>query len=98
MNFTYKFSAAVPAEYQAQYTVWVSKDYDGNTENVKNATWVPLTGFSYEATTFTASGELPLPEEMMGGTCYIAWLYNTQEVSHTWALKNIAVKAMTKVD
>lgn len=98
LNFTYKFSAAVPAEHQAQYTVLVSKDYDGNTENVKNATWVPLTGFSYEATTFTSSSELLLPEEMMGGTCHIAWLYNTQEVSHTWALKNITVKAMTKVD
>jgi hypothetical protein len=98
LNFTYKFSEAVPAENQDQYTVLVSKDYDGNTENVKNATWVPLTGFSYDATTFTASGELSLPEEMIGSTCYIAWKYNTQEVSHTWSLKNIAVKAMTKVD
>ena len=98
LNFSYKFSAAIPAELQEQYTVWVSNDYDGNVENVKNATWVPLTGFSYEATSYTDSGVLSLPEDMIGGTCYVAWKYNTQEVSHTWSLKNIVVKAMTKVE
>ena len=98
LNFSYKFSAAIPAELQEQYTVWVSKDYDGKVENVKNATWVPLTGFSYEATSYTDSGVLSLPEDMIGGTCYVAWKYNTQEVSHTWSLKNIVVKAMTKVE
>ena len=98
LSFTYKFKEAVPAELQGQYTVLVSKDYDGNAENVKNATWVPLTGFSYETTSFADSGVLSLPEEMMGNTCYIAWKYDTKEVAHTWSLKNVTVKAMTKVD
>lgn len=98
LNFKYKFSEAIAADYQAQYTVWVSKDYDGNVENVNNATWVPLTGFSYDATAYAESGAINLPEEMIGNTCYIAWKYNTQEVNHAWALKDIAIKAMTKVD
>lgn len=98
LNFKYKFSEAIPADYQAQYTIWVSKDYDGNADNLNNATWVPLTGFSYDAAAYTESGAINLPEEMIGSTCYIAWKYNTQEVSHTWSLKNITVKAMTKVD
>ena len=98
LNFKYKFSEAIPADYQAQYTIWVSKDYDGNADNLNNATWVPLTGFSYDAAAYTESGAINLPEEMIGSTCYIAWKYNTQEVSHTWSLKNIVVKAMTKVD
>lgn len=98
LTFKYKFSEAIPADYQAQYTIWVSKDYDGNADNLNNATWVPLTGFSYDAAAYTESGAINLPEEMIGSTCYIAWKYNTQEVSHTWSLKNITVKAMTKVD
>jgi hypothetical protein len=98
LNFKYKFSEAIAADYQAQYTVLVSKDYDGNVENVNNANWIPLSGFSYDATTYAESGIINLPEEMIGNTCYIAWKYNTQEVSHTWALKDIVVKAMTKVD
>lgn len=98
LNFKYKFSEAIPADYQAQYTIWVSKDYDGNADNLNNATWVPLTGFSYDAAAYTESGAINLPEEIIGSTCYIAWKYNTLEVSHTWSLKNIVVKAMTKVD
>ena len=98
LTFKYKFSEAIPADYQAQYTIWVSKDYDGNADNLNNATWVPLTGFSYDAAAYTESGAINLPEEMIGSTCYIAWKYNTQDVSHTWSLKNITVKAMTKVD
>lgn len=98
LNFKYKFSEAIPADYQAQYTIWVSKDYDGNADNLNNATWVPLTGFSYDSAAYTESGAINLPEEMIDSTCYIAWKYNTQEVSHTWSLKNIVVKAMTKVD
>ena len=98
LDFKYKFSEAIPADYQAQYTIWVSKDYDGNADNLNNATWVPLTGFSYDATAYTESGAINLPEEMIGNTCYIAWKYNTKEVNHTWSLKSITIKAMTKVD
>jgi hypothetical protein len=74
----------------------VSKDFDGN--DVSTATWVALDGFSYEANAYTETEAISLPAEMIGHKCHIAWKYKTQEVSHTWSLKNITVKAMTKVD
>lgn len=95
LNFKYKFSEVVSADQNSQYTVWVSKDYNGD---VKTATWVELKGMSYDAVEFTESGTITLPAEMIGGTCHIAWKFATGEVSHTWSLKDIAVKAMTKVD
>ena len=94
--FKYKFNDIVPAENQDQYTVLVSKDFDGN--DVSTATWVALDGFSYEANAYTETEAISLPAEMIGHKCHIAWKYKTQEVSHTWSLKNITVKAMTKVD
>jgi hypothetical protein len=95
LNFKYKFSESVAAEYQSQYTVWISKDY---VDDVKTATWVQLEGYSYDETSFAESNTITLPSEMIGETCHIAWKYNTGEVSHTWSLKDIIVKAMTKVD
>ena len=95
LNFKYKFSAVVPAEFQNQYTVLISKDYDGNIANVNNATWVEINGFSYEATAYSESGALSLPSEMLGETCYIAWKYKTAETAHTWSLKDITIKGMT---
>ena len=94
LNFNYKFSDTILAEYQKQYTVLVSKDYDGNIENIKNATWVELNGFSYENLTYIESGAISLPQEMIGHPCYIAWRYATTDVYHTWSLKNIAIKAI----
>lgn len=94
--FKYKFSDIIPADNQNQYTVLVSKDFDGS--DVAAATWVPLSGFSYEANVYTETGAISLPAEMIGHKCHIAWRYKTQEISHTWSLKNITVKAMTKVD
>ena len=94
LNFKYKFSAAISAEFQNQYTVLISKDYDGNVANVNNATWVEIKGFSYDATAYAESGILSLPAEMLGGTCHIAWKYKTADTAHTWSLKNITVKGM----
>ena len=94
LNFKYKFSDTILAEYQKQYTVLVSKDYDGNIENIKNATWVELNGFSYENLTYIESGAISLPQEMIGHSCYIAWRYATTDVYHTWSLQNIAIKAI----
>lgn len=98
LTFKHRFSEAVAAEYQAQYTVLVSSDYDGNVENVNKATWVALTGFAYDATSVSESGDIALPAEMIGKKCYIAWKYNCTTVSHTWLLRDVVVKAMTKVD
>ena len=98
LNFEYKFSDTIPVEYQYQYTVVISKDYDGNPDNVKSATWIELTGFSYETTKYAESGVISFPAEMIGSKCYIAWKYHTAETSHTWALKNVIVKALTKVE
>ena len=95
LNFKYKFSEVISADYQSQYTVWVSKDYAGD---VESATWVELKGFSYDETAFAESNAISLPSEMIGETCYIAWKYATGEVSHTWSLKDVTVKAMTKVE
>lgn len=98
LTFKHRFSEAVAAEYQAQYTVLVSSDYDGNVENVNKATWVALTGFAYDATSVSESGDIALPAEMIGKKCNIAWKYNCTTVSHTWLLRDVVVKAMTKVD
>ncbi len=98
LNFKYKFSVAIPAEFQNQYTVVVSKDFDGNPANIATATWVEIKGFSYETTAYAESGVLNLPAEMIGHKCHIAWKYKTADTPHTWALKDVIVKAMTKVD
>ena len=98
LNFKYKFSIAIPTEFQNQYTVVVSKDFDGNPANIATATWVEIKGFSYETTAYAESGVLNLPAEMIGHKCYIAWKYKTADTAHTWALKDVIVKAMTKVD
>lgn len=98
LNFKYKFSVAIPTEFQNQYTVVVSKDFDGNPANIATATWVEIKGFSYETTAYAESGVLNLPAEMIGHKCYIAWKYKTADTAHTWALKDVIVKAMTKVD
>ena len=98
LNFKYKFSVAIPTEFQNQYTVVVSKDFDGNPANIATATWVEIKGFSYETTAYAESGILNLPAEMIGHKCYIAWKYKTADTAHTWALKDVIVKAMTKVD
>ena len=95
LNFKYKFSDTILAEFQDQYEVLISKDYDGNVANVNNATWVEISGFSYETTAYSESGALSLPVEMIGQKCHIAWKYKTAETAHTWSLKNITVKGMT---
>lgn len=94
LTFKYKFSTEVPAEHQKQYTVLISSTGDVT----KTEDWEELPILSYNATTFTESGAINLPAEMIGKKCYIAWKYQCDTVSHTWQLRNIVVKAMTKVD
>ncbi len=94
LTFKYKFSTEVPAEHQKQYTVLISSTGDVT----KTKDWEELPILSYNATTFTESGAINLPAEMIGKKCYIAWKYQCDTVSHTWQLRNIVVKAITKVD
>lgn len=95
LTFEQRFSAEITTEEQAQYTVWASADYDGNTANIKTATWVELTGMNYSATTFTSAGEIALPAALAGKNCYIAWKYNGG--NKVWSIRNIKVTAMAIV-
>ena len=95
VTFEQRFSAELTTEEQAQYTLWASADYDGNTANFKAATWVELTGMNYNATTFTSAGEIALPAALAGKDCYIAWKYNGG--NKAWSIRNVKVTAMAIV-
>ena len=91
--FESQFTTAVPEEFQKQYTVLVSSTGD----ITKAEDWTKLPVIPYDSTTFTTA-TTSLPTEMIGKKCYIAWKYTCQETSHEWRLRNVVVKAMTKVD
>ena len=93
LTFESQFTTAVPEEFQKQYTVLVSSTGDVTTEK----DWKELPVIPYDSTTFTTA-TTSLPTEMIGKKCYIAWKYTCQETSHEWRLRNVVVKAMTKVD
>ena len=93
LTFDSKFTTAVPEEFQKQYTVLVSSTGD----IAKAEDWNELPVIPYDSTTFTTA-TVSLPAEMIGKKCYIAWKYTCQETSHVWQLRNVVVKAMTKVD
>ena len=93
LTFESQFTTAVPKEFQKQYTVLVSSTGD----IAKAEDWTELPVIPYDSTTFTTA-TTSLPTEMIGKKCYIAWKYTCQETSHEWRLRNVVVKAMTKVD
>lgn len=93
LTFNSKFTTAVPEEFQKQYTVLVSSTGD----IAKAEDWTELPVIPYDSTTFTTA-TVSLPAEMIGKKCYIAWKYTCQETSHVWQLRNVVVKAITKVD
>ena len=93
LTFDSKFTTAVPEEFQKQYTVLVSSTGD----IAKAEDWTELPVIPYDSTIFTTA-TVSLPAEMIGKKCYIAWKYTCQETSHVWQLRNVVVKAMTKVD
>ena len=93
LTFDSKFTTAVSEEFQKQYTVLVSSTGD----IAKAEDWTELPVIPYDSTAFTAA-TVSLPAEMIGKKCYIAWKYTCQETSHVWQLRNVVVKAMTKVD
>ena len=93
LTFDSKFTTAVSEEFQKQYTVLVSSTGD----IAKAEDWTELPVIPYDSTAFTTA-TVSLPAEMIGKKCYIAWKYTCQETSHVWQLRNVVVKAMTKVD
>lgn len=86
-----KTSVPTTEETKAQYTVWVSNDFNGD---VTTATWTELKGMVYgtDGWAWVNSGELAIPAENLKANCRIAWKYVCEDVSATWEIKEIIVK------
>jgi hypothetical protein len=95
VSFTHAFGpkTSVPTteETKAQYTVWVSNDFNGD---VTTATWTELTGMVYgtDGWAWVNSGNLAIPAENLKANCRIAWKYVCESVSATWEIKEVIVK------
>ena len=78
-------------ETKAQYTVWVSNDFNGD---VKTATWTELKGIVYgtEGWGWVSSGDIAIPSANLKANCRIAWKYVCKDLSATWDIKEIIVK------
>ena len=76
---------------KAQYTIWVSNDFNGD---VKAATWAELKGMVYGDTGwgYVSSGDIVIPAENLKANCRIAWKYVCEDVSATWEIKEVIVK------
>lgn len=92
LSFEHKIAGELSEDEQSHYTVLVSADYDGNVENVNNATWLELTGVNYNATAFVSSNVLSFPVEVLGNQCYVAWRYNGGDKA--WSLRNLKVEGL----
>lgn len=95
LTFNHAFGPAyaVPNtdETKAQYTLWVSNDFNGD---VKAATWTELKGMVYgtDGWGWVSSGDLAIPTANLKANCRIAWKYVCEDVSATWEIKEIVVK------
>ena len=76
---------------KAQYTIWVSNDFNGD---VKTATWTELKGMVYgtDGWAYISSGEIAIPAANLKANCRIAWKYVCETESSTWEIKNAVVK------
>lgn len=81
-------------ETKAQYTVWVSNDFNGD---VKTATWTELKGIVYgtEGWGWVSSGDIAIPSANLKANCRIAWKYVCKDLSATWDIKKIIVKPVS---
>lgn len=95
LTFNHAFgpAAQVPTTdaTKAQYTIWVSNDFNGD---VKNATWTELKGMVYGTTGwgYVSSGEIAIPDANLKANCHIAWKYVCEDVSATWEIKEVIIK------
>jgi hypothetical protein len=92
-NHAFGPAASVPNTdaTKAQYTIWVSNDFD---KDVKAATWTELKGMVYGTTGwgYVSSGDIAIPAENLKANCRIAWKYVCNDVSATWEIKEVIVK------
>ena len=92
LEFSHAFgpAASLPttATQEAQYTCWVSNNFDGD---VTNATWtqLPIT-YGYYAWDFITT-TVNIPTENLKENCHIAWKYVCDDESATWEINNIEV-------
>ena len=79
---------------KAQYTIWVSNDYNGD---VQSATWTQLDGMIYGTSVwkYVSSGDIAIPANYLTENCHIAWKYVCEDVSATWEIKNVLVTTPT---
>ena len=96
LTFSHAFGpkAQVPtsSSQKAQYTIWVSNDFEGD---VTTATWTELKGMIYGDTGwgFVSSGNITIPTENLKANCRVAWKYVCTTSSATWEIKNVSLSA-----
>ena len=95
LSFTHAFGPAYAMPdtdaKKAQYTVWVSNDFNGD---VTAATWTELKGMVYgtEGWGWVNSGDLAIPAANLKANCRVAWKYVCETESSTWEFKEVVVK------
>ena len=98
LTFLHAFGpkAQVPtsSSQKAQYTIWVSNDFEGD---VESATWTQLSGMEYGTTAwgYVSSSDITIPTENLKANCRVAWKYICTSSSATWEIKNVSVSATT---
>ena len=92
LTFSHAFGpkASVPstADQKAQYTCWVSNDFNGD---VATATWteIPIT-YGTSAWSFITT-TVDIPAENLKENCRIAWKYVCTNSSATWEIKSVEI-------
>ena len=97
LEFSHAFgpAASVPttATQKAQYTCWVSNNFDGD---VATATWkkLPIT-YGTSAWSFITT-TVNIPAENLKENCRIAWKYVCDDESATWEINSVDVTGAPK--
>ena len=92
LTFSHAFGpkAQVPtsSSQKAQYTCWVSNDYNGD---VTTATWteLPIT-YGTSAWSFITT-DVDIPAEHLKENCHIAWKYVCVNSSATWEIESVKI-------
>ena len=92
LTFSHAFGpkASVPttATQKAQYTCWISNDFNGD---VTTATWteLPIT-YGTSAWNFITT-TVDIPAENLKENCHIAWKYVCTTSSATWEIKSVEI-------
>ena len=92
LTFSHAFGpkASVPstANQKAQYTCWISNDFNGD---VTTATWaeLPIT-YGTSAWSFITT-TVDIPAENLKENCHIAWKYVCTTSSATWEIKSVEI-------